>query len=107
MHASVRTRADEADAQARLTRADSAAGGRDYRAMCEHCHGGPGTEPADWSRGMLPKPPHMAEAAREWEVAEVAWIVRHGVKYTGMPAFGESHDDEAVWNIAAFVKELP
>jgi mono/diheme cytochrome c family protein len=103
MHSSVRRRADEQ----RLASADAAAGAAEYKTMCEHCHGGPGVEPAAWSRGMLPQPPHLAEAAREWEPAEVVWIVRHGLKYTGMPAFGEDHDDETLWNIAAFVKDLP
>ena len=107
MHASVRSRADEGESQARLARADVAAGASEYKAMCEHCHGGPGVEPAGWSRGMLPRPPHMTEAAREWKPAEVVWIVRHGVKYTGMPSFGEGHDEVQLWNIAAFVKDLP
>lgn len=107
MHASIRTRAGEGDAERRLARADIVVGASEYKHMCEHCHGGPGVDPAGWSRGMLPQPPHLAEAAREWEPAEIVWLVRHGVKYTGMPAFGEDHDEEVLWNIAAFVKSLP
>lgn len=107
MHASIRTRAGEADAGRRLARADIAVGASEYKRTCEHCHGGSGVEPAEWSRGMLPQPPHLTEAAREWKPAEIVWIVRHGVKYTGMPAFGEDHDEAALWNIAAFVKSLP
>lgn len=103
MRASVRSQADDP----RPPGADAAAGAADYKAMCEHCHGGPGVEPAAWSRGMLPRPPHLTEAAPEWEPAEVVWIIRHGVKFAGMPAFGETHDDETLWNIAAFVKDLP
>lgn len=103
MRTSVGRRADEQPP----ARADAAAGAAEYKAMCEHCHGGPGVEPAAWSRGMLPQPPHLTDAARDWEPAEIFWIMRHGVKYTGMPAFGEGHDDETLWNIAAFVEDLP
>lgn len=106
MHSSVRSRAPELEA-ARLARADVAAGAGEYKAMCEHCHGGPGVEPAEWSRGMLPRPPHLVEAAREWAPGEVFWIVEHGIKYTGMPSFGETHDDATLVNIAAFVDRLP
>jgi mono/diheme cytochrome c family protein len=106
MQSSVRSHAGEADAD-QLARADATAGAAEYKAMCEQCHGGPGVDPAPFSRGMLPRPPHLTEAATEWEPAEVFWIVRHGVKYTGMPAFGEDHDDDTLWNIAAFVEDLP
>ena len=107
MHHSVRARADADDARARLAAADLQAGAHEYKEMCEHCHGGPGVEPAGWSRGMLPRPPHMTEAATEWAPAEIAWIVGHGIKYTGMPAFGGTHDEQTLWNIAAFVDRLP
>ena len=108
MHQSIRRRAPEGDAAQPLADADSEAGAAEYKAMCEYCHGGAtGVEPAAWSRGMLPQPPHLREAAREWDPAEVVWIVQHGVKYTGMPAFGEDHDAQVLWNIAAFVKNLP
>lgn len=84
-----------------------AAGGAEYKAMCEHCHGGPGVERAEWAKGMLPMPPHLTEHAEEWETNEIFWLVKHGVKATAMPTFGGSHDDGTLWNIAAFVKQLP
>ncbi|MFC0676361.1 c-type cytochrome [Lysobacter korlensis] len=107
MRSSVRSRAPEVADTQWLARADVAAGAGEYKAMCEHCHGGPGADPAEWSRGMLPRPPLLVEEADEWEPGEVFWIVKHGLKYTGMPSFGETHDDATLWNIAAFVERLP
>ena len=75
--------------------------------MCEHCHGAPGINRREWAEGILPQPPHLVEAAAEWTPAEVFWLVKHGVKMTAMPAFGPTHNDEALWNITAFVKQLP
>jgi cytochrome c553 len=106
MHSSVRSHADPGAATA-LAAADITAGTGEYKSMCEHCHGGPGVEPAAWSRGMKPRPPHLVEAAREWSAGEVKWIIENGIKYTGMPAFGADHDDATLWSIAAFVKCLP
>ena len=90
-----------------LSRAMIDAGAPEYKAMCAHCHGGVGERRAQWAEGMRPKPPELASAADEWSAAEVFWLVKHGAKMTGMPAFGPTHDDATIWNIAAFVKALP
>ena len=38
---------------------------------------------------------------------EIFWVINHGVKDTGMPAFGPTHDDRAMWSMTAFIKALP
>ena len=103
---SVQGRADDL-AVPRFTPAMIAAGAGEYKKMCEHCHGGVGTDAAEWSMGMLPNPPALAGAAKQWEPQEIFWMVKHGIKMTGMPAFRDLHDDEVLWNIAAFVKSMP
>lgn len=90
-----------------FTPAMVAAGAGEYRAMCQRCHGGPGVEREPWANAMRPRPPHLTETAAEWSPREVFWLVDHGVKATGMPAFGPTHDGETLWAIAAFVGELP
>jgi mono/diheme cytochrome c family protein len=82
-------------------------GARLYAGSCAHCHGAPGAEPADWSRGMRPEPPHLVEAAAEWSPGEIRWIVANGLKMTGMPSFAPHHDESEIAGIAAFVAELP
>lgn len=106
-HNSVERQADGIVAPASFTPDRLAQGATAYKAMCQQCHSGPGVERAEWANGMRPRPPHLAEAAAGWSPQEVFWIVKHGVKMSGMPAFGPSRDDQAIWNIAAFVKELP
>lgn len=90
-----------------LTRAMVDAGAPEYKAMCAHCHGGVREGRAQWTDGMRPEPPELVRVANEWSAAEVFWLVKHGAKMTGMPAFGPTHDDATIWNIAAFVKALP
>lgn len=43
----------------------------------------------------------------EYSDAELYWIIKHGIKMTGMPAFGLTHSDEDLWAIVAFLRELP
>jgi mono/diheme cytochrome c family protein len=107
MRNSVQAGARELHPPATFTPAMIAAGAGEYKTMCQHCHGGVGTEKAGWAAVMTPDPPALARAAEDWTAAEVFWLVKHGVKMTGMPAFGPTHDDETLWNIAAFVKALP
>lgn len=105
-HRSVRTRAADIEPPANLT-AMVGRGAGEYKQMCQHCHGGPGIDRDEWANGMRPRPPHLTEEAAEWEAKEVFWLVKHGAKMTGMPAFGATHDDQTLWSIAAMVKELP
>ena len=39
--------------------------------------------------------------------AEIYWIVKHGLKMTGMPAFGPTHDEAELWGVVAIVEEIP
>lgn len=105
MRKSVEMRADAEVAQ--FTPDMIRAGAREYKAMCQHCHGGPGTSRASWAKGIVPQPPELEHAATRWEPGEVHWIVKNGIKMTAMPAFGPTHDDQAIWNITAFVEQLP
>jgi mono/diheme cytochrome c family protein len=85
------------------------AGAREFlKHGCVNCHGAPGATWAKFSEGMTPPPPDLAEVAKERSPQEIFWVVKHGLKFTGMPSFAaiEVKDDE-IWKIAAFVKKLP
>lgn len=103
---SVRAHAQEFDPPD-LAPADLREGAHEFAEYCVHCHGAPGVKPHEWASGMLPNPPSLSRAATQWSTSEIFWIVKHGVKMTGMPPFGGHHDDGTIWKIAAFVDRLP
>jgi mono/diheme cytochrome c family protein len=78
-----------------------------YRAHCVQCHGAPGVAPEPFSLGLLPAPANMVAAAREWKPAELYWIVRHGIKMSGMPAWEYRLNDSEIWDVVAFVSHMP
>ena len=83
-----------------------AEGAEHYDAMCTGCHLAPGMKENEMRPGMNPKPPVLASFAAA-EPGEQFWIVKHGIKMTGMPAWGKTHSDEEIWNIVAFLQKLP
>jgi mono/diheme cytochrome c family protein len=82
-------------------------GFKDYDDMCIVCHGAPGKERSYINKGLRPGPPNLAETSERWSSAELFWIIKNGIKMTGMPAFGPTHQDEQIWNIVGFLRRLP
>jgi mono/diheme cytochrome c family protein len=86
-----------------------ARGAHEYDEMCHDCHVEPGDDDADEEMrvGMYPQPPNFARDGVRRSPEEAFWIVKHGLKMTGMPAWGATHDDATLWSIVAFLQKLP
>jgi len=78
-----------------------------FASSCAPCHGAPGTPPSAVAQRMTPHPPGLADRIDEWKPGELFWIVMHGVKFTGMPAWPAQGRDDEVWAMVAFLLELP
>ncbi|QEA37642.1 cytochrome c [Pistricoccus aurantiacus] len=106
MHYSVEARSDAI----RVPNLDDsqmiARGARTYEEMCVACHLKPGTDSTALHKGLNPPPPNLTEED-DWAPAEQFWIIDHGIKMSGMPAWGESHADKEIWEVVAFLQRLP
>lgn len=83
------------------------AGAGQFELVCAACHGSPVAPDVPVASAMLPSPPSLAEAAGEWEPAQLFWVIRNGLKYTGMPGWVAPEREDEVWAVAAFVRALP
>lgn len=81
-------------------------GAQGYAAMCQECHLAPGVEPTPLYEGLNPKAPVLNHAVAHG-TEYVFWTIKHGIKMTGMPAWGVTHGDGELWDITAFLHELP
>ncbi len=106
-HASVKRRANDIEVPNLNDDALALAGINDFNGMCAGCHGAPGQTPEAMGQGLNPTPPDLAESALELSPAELFWVTKYGVKMTGMPAWGATHDDDAIWPVVAFMTKLP
>ena len=78
-----------------------------YREMCVMCHAAPGVEPGEIAAGLWPTAPKLREGVSDWTPAELFWIIKYGIKFTAMPAWGPSHNDDQIWALVAFVEKQP
>src|SRR3546814_12292353 len=65
MHRSVVSRAGEIALPKEPSRELVAEGAGHYAESCVYCHGAPGQDPAKWSLGIRPEPPHLTEHRSE------------------------------------------
>lgn len=78
-----------------------------YELSCRSCHGAPGSAPPPITQGMLPRPRELSPLIPERSPRQLFHIVKHGIKFTGMPAFPSQERDDEVWAVVAFLLRLP
>jgi len=82
-------------------------GFRQYVAACAGCHGEPGGARQTWADGLDPRPSDLTQPGGARSARDIFWIVCHGRKLTGMPAWRSHRSDDDIWDIALFVRALP
>jgi mono/diheme cytochrome c family protein len=77
-----------------------------YQEMCSSCHIGPGMERSEISQGLNPLAPEFAKGF-DLSPAQAFWTIKHGIKMTGMAAWGPTHSDVLIWDMVAFLEKMP
>jgi mono/diheme cytochrome c family protein len=83
------------------------AGAHAYSEMCAGCHGAPGHERFLGATYMNPEPPDLTRGPSDLSPAEMFWVIKHGIRMTGMPAWGPTHPNAQLWELVAFIRRLP
>ncbi len=78
-----------------------------YHLGCFPCHGSPELRHPRVAQAMLPPPPYLTDRLDVWDRAELFYIVKHGIKFTGMPAWPTQQRDDEVWAMVAFMEKFP
>lgn len=82
-------------------------GATHYEIGCRSCHGSPGSRQPRIPGAMTPHPPELSSVVGERRARELFYVVKHGVKFTGMPAWPTQQRDDEVWAVVAFLRTLP
>ena len=78
-----------------------------YEFGCRPCHGSPTFDQPRIAAAMTPRPPDLRSTVREYDPVDLFYIVKHGIKFTGMPAWPAQERDDEVWAVVAFLQRLP
>ena len=82
------------------------AGAEHYAALCVGCHLAPGMTKSEIRAGLYPHPPNLAQKDTR-DAQRAFWTVKHGIKMSAMPAWGKTLDDAAIWDLVAFLRQMP
>lgn len=84
------------------------AGARAFATLgCVNCHGAPGVTWQKFSEGMNPDPPDLKEVVGELSPPKVFYVVKNGIRMTGMPGFSGAASDDELWSLVSYLKKLP
>ncbi|MEO8050109.1 MAG: c-type cytochrome [Acidobacteriota bacterium] len=73
---------------------------------CATCHGNRGDGKTQINAGLYPPAPDMRESAtQELSDGELFYLIKNGVRFTGMPGWGGSDEDN--WKLVLFIRHLP
>jgi cytochrome c553 len=78
-----------------------------YDFACEPCHGSPAVQQPRIAYRMTPTPPDLLKTVPTYYPEELFYIVKHGIKFTGMPSWPSQQRDDEVWAMVAFLRKLP
>ncbi|MDQ6780004.1 MAG: c-type cytochrome [Candidatus Eremiobacteraeota bacterium] len=78
-----------------------------YGANCAACHGAADAKMSAIARGLYQRPPQLARHGVEDDPeAKINWIVTHGIRLTGMPAFGATLSKDQIWQLTMLLKHM-
>lgn len=78
-----------------------------YASSCAPCHGAPGESASPQMQAATPHAPNLGQSVPTYADAELFWIVKHGIKLTGMPAWPAPERDDEIRRMTAFLRLLP
>ncbi|SRR5579862_5158776 len=82
---------------------------RHFADHCASCHGNDGSGNTEIGRNLYPPAPDMRLAeTQELSDGELYYIIHNGVRWTGMPAWGEpgNDNDQDSWKLVLFIRHL-
>ena len=72
---------------------------------CAACHGMRGDDATDAGRWMYARAAGLtSREVQSYSDCELFWVIRNGIRLSGMPAFGRVETDEHIWDLVRYVR---
>jgi mono/diheme cytochrome c family protein len=107
LHATLRRSAPRVTNPLASTDKNLIAGVKLYAQNCAVCHGDASGKATDVAKGLYQKPPQLAKDGVEDDPDGVTfWKLSHGIRWTGLPAFGKTLKEDQIWQLTLFLKTM-
>ena len=107
LNATIRREANNVSDLVPPTDDNLSAGMKVYAENCMVCHGASDGKPSNVAHGLYQHAPQLGDHGVEDDPeSEIYWKVQHGIRFTGMPAFGDSLTNTQLWQLVTFLKHM-
>ena len=107
LHASIVRHASAATNPVPLNEHNLKAGVETYKAMCARCHSTPEGKTSVYGQSFYPPAPQLPQGMAQYTDSQLFWLIKHGIRNTGMPAWGSMLSDEEIWQLVSLLKNSP
>ena len=104
LHAAIARQASRQINAVTLSEDNLKSGAFTYKAMCARCHSTPQGNPSVYGQSFYPPAPQLSRGMATYTDSQLFWIIKHGIRNTGMPAWGSMLSDEEIWQIVNLLK---
>ena len=74
---------------------------------CVMCHGQDGLTPTQIGLSLYPPAPSLGvHEVQRYTDPELFWVVKNGIRLTGMPGFGRIYSDAQIWDLVQYMRTL-
>jgi mono/diheme cytochrome c family protein len=106
LHASVARHAPTGGDPQPSPQTDPIMGGTLYRQLCSRCHGLTERSDNTYGKSFYPPAPNLALNGTTFKEGEIFWIVKHGIRNTAMPAWGNLLSDKEIWSVVSVIRNF-
>ena len=104
LHASIVRHAAAATNPLTINEENLKAGASTYKDMCARCHSTPGNNPGAYGQSFYPPAPQLSGGMPNYTDSQLFWTIKHGIRNTGMPAWGSMLSDDEIWQLVSLLK---
>jgi thiosulfate dehydrogenase len=77
-----------------------------YTMNCAGCHGTLDKKPSSLGDSFYPPAPHLVQDPPDDPDWHNYYVIRNGIRYTGMPAWDKTLSDQDIWKVTLFLSHM-
>lgn len=106
LDASLDRRAPDEKNPVGASEAELAAGMKLFQSNCAGCHGDINHAESSMAESFYPRAPQFLQDVPDMPGNQNFYLIKHGIRYSGMPAWGHVMTDQQIWQVVGFLSAM-